>query len=413
MKSRVTLLLFVLVAVLYAQQAMNVDQLADFIRSELALKQHTDKQIAAYLKRVQLTEKLPAKTIEDLETQGAGPKTVEALKELQTEAAALKTPAHDPTYSPATAGVAPATAEPTARLSVKQAIPPPNSVQEKAILDRMRDYAMNYTLGLPNFICVQVTRRYVQPLTGRYKDSEHSAGDILAKVSYNQGQEHYNVFSVNGKYTETAIEHIGGGATSTGEFGSMMKEVFAPESEAEFAFDHWGKLRGRVLAAFRYSIDSAHTHYSIDYAADEHDDQRIYTAYQGLVYADANTGEIAQIRFEAVNSPPSFPVRQATEILDYDMVDIGGQRYMCPMLARLWMRTADAKTHNVIEFRDYRKFGAETSITYGAVAPPPLSPEQTEEQPAAKQSTKDLPKPAAVPSNDPWTVPTIPAPPPK
>jgi hypothetical protein len=415
MKFRVPILLLCLVTALCAQTAMNVDQLADMVRSELALKQHTDKQVAAYLKKVQLTEKLPSKTIEDLEEQGAGPKTIEALKQLQTVTAALKPPAHDATYAPETA--APTTnAQPSARLAVKQDIPAPTSVRQKAILDRMRDYALNYTDGLPNFICVQVTRRYVQPAAGRYGGSEHHLGDILAKVSYNQGQENYKVFSVNGKYSESSsMEKIGGGATSTGEFGSMMKQLFAPESEAEFTWNKWVTLRGRIVAVFSYSVDGAHTKYSIDYAADEHDDQRIYTAYQGLVYADADTGEIARIRFEAVNIPPTFPVHEATEILDYGMVDISGTHYMCPLLARLYMRTSEDKTHNEIEFRDYRKFGAESSIIYGAIAPPPLTPDQTEEQPAdkSKQSTKDLPKPAAVQSNDPWSVPTLPPPPPK
>jgi hypothetical protein len=406
--------LLCLVAALQAQTAMTQDQLADMIRSELALKQHTDKQIAAYLKKVQLTEKLTSKTIDDLEEQGAGPKTVEALKQLQTETASMKPPTHDATYSPETAPQA-APAEQTTHIGVKQDVPPPNSIRQKAIIDRMRDYAMNYTMGLPNFICVQVTRRYVQPAMGRAAGSEHHAGDILAKVSYNQGQEHYNVFSVDGKYTETSMEHVGG-SYSTGEFGSMMKELFAPESEAEFTWEKWSRLRGRIVAVFRYSVDSAHTHYSIESGTDEHDDQRIYTAYQGFVYADADTGEIDQIRFEAVNIPPSFPVREASEILDYGMTDISGQRYMCPLMARVYMRTAEGKIHNEIEFRDYRKFDADSKITYGAIAPPPLTPDQTEEQPVGKgnESTKDLPKPVATQSNDPWTVPTLgPPPPPK
>jgi hypothetical protein len=412
MKVRFFILLTALAALLSAQQAMNVSQLADFVRSELALKQHTDKQIAAYLKTVHLTEKLPAKAVEDLEEQGAGPKTVNALRELQAQTANMKPPAQDATYSPGTSNTAAAPSEPSARLSVKQDVPPPDSVEQKAIIDRMRDYAMNYTQGLPNFICVQVTRRYAQPLAGRYSNSEHHLGDILAKVSYNEGREHYSVFSVNGKYTESSsIEKVGGGATSAGVFGSLMKEVFAPESEAEFTWERWARLRGRVVAVFHYAVDGAHTKYSLDYSADEHDDQRIYTAFNGLVYADPNTGEIARIRFDAVNIPPSYPVKEAVEILDYGMVDISGEHYMCPMLARLYMRTPDAKTHNEIEFRDYRKFGADATITYGAEAPPPLTPDQTEEQPA--KDVKNLPKPPPVASNDPWTMPTLPPPPPK
>ena len=67
-------LLLCLALLLQAQLQMNLQQLADFIRSELALRQHTDKQIAASVKKLQLTERLTDKTILDLQAQGAGPK---------------------------------------------------------------------------------------------------------------------------------------------------------------------------------------------------------------------------------------------------------------------------------------------------------------------------------------------------
>src|SRR5690242_16148677 len=103
MKFRLSALLVSCLLALQAQIQMNVQQLADFVRSELALKQHTDKQLAAYLKKVQLTEKLTDKTITDLETQGAGPRTTEALQQLRDQTASLKSPTHDATYSPTTA----------------------------------------------------------------------------------------------------------------------------------------------------------------------------------------------------------------------------------------------------------------------------------------------------------------------
>src|SRR5881227_3967525 len=102
MQFRVYLLTFCLATGLLAQTQMNVEQVAEFIRSELALKQHTDKQVAAYVKKLKLSEKLTDKTILDLEAQGAGPKTVAALQELRDQAAALKPPSHDATSSPAT-----------------------------------------------------------------------------------------------------------------------------------------------------------------------------------------------------------------------------------------------------------------------------------------------------------------------
>src|SRR3954453_17445895 len=106
---------------LQAQTEMNVQQLVDFIRSEMALGTHTDKQIAAYVKKIKLTEKLTDKTILDLEAQGAKPKTVAALQELRDQAAALKPPSHDASYSPSTIPDTATGGETTIRLNSKAA----------------------------------------------------------------------------------------------------------------------------------------------------------------------------------------------------------------------------------------------------------------------------------------------------
>jgi hypothetical protein len=419
MKFRLAMVALCCAASLFAQMEMNVDSLAQFIRSELALKQHTDKQIATYLKKVHLTEKLPDKTIEDLEEQGAGPKTVEALKALQTESTQLKPPSFDATYSPSTApGAGQAGGgSATASFQTHQVIPPPDSVRQQEILGQMRDYALNYTKNLPNFVCIEVTRQYIQPMRGRMADTKHYLGDILARVQYNEGQEKYDVYSVHGQYKETSMMNVGtGGAISTGEFGSMMREIFEPASEADFSWDHWGLLRGRKMAVFHYYIDVAHSKFTIAYGSQETGEQRIYTAYQGLVYADENTGEVARITFNAVNIPKSFPVQNTNETLDYGMVDISGQKFVVPLMARLFMEGYDGKTENQIEFRNYRKFGVDSGIVYGDVLPP-MAPDQ--EQPVngapaapSKADTKNLPHP--VESNDPFSVPTLgPPPPPK
>jgi hypothetical protein len=394
-------------AITWSQTEMNVAQLADFLRSEMALKQHTDKQIAAYIKKLKLSEKLPDKAIIDLQAQGAGPKTVDALKALQAETGDMKPPAQDATYSPATVKEPPPSTEsPSMSLGAKAApIPPPDSVTQAKILDAIRAYAENYTANLPNFVCVQVTRQKVDPNGG---DNYRSLGTILAKVSYNEGQEHYNVYSVNGKLTDSTMEKIrgGGGATSTGEFASLMRETFDPKSSAEINWDHWGTIRGRRMAVFNYAIDSGHSSYSISYG----DEQRIITAYNGLIYADPTTGEIARIKFEAVNIPKSFPIQQTSEILDYDLTDISGTQYVVPKAVQLSMRAGREASHNEIEFRNYRKYGTDSSIKYESAldpqsAPPPLPESQTKEQPA--QASKPAPANA-----NPFALPTAPPPPP-
>jgi len=412
MKYRIGLCAFVCCFAMMAQTVqMNLEQLADFVRSEIALRHYTDKQIAAYLKKVQLTEKLTDKTITDLEAQGAGPKTVEALQHLRDETVNRKPPSHDVTYSPDTApSSAPPQGPPTATLSAQPApIPPPDSVRQQQMLDGVKQYALSYAQTVPNFICLQVTRRYLDP---NGSDHFRSIGTVLAQLSYNEGSEHYKVFSVDNKLVDTTMQHAAstGGAISTGEFESLMRSIFESKSEADFGWDHWGKLRGKVMAVFNYTIDSGHSSWTISSSGRGEDEQHIITAYRGLIYADPNTGTITRITFNAVDIPKSFPVNAAEEILDYDNVVISGQTYICPLKAELKMHAGVERSKNDIEFRNYRKFEVGSNIVYDAKnTPAPLSDSQTNEQsPATPAQTAKAPS-----GSSPWNLPTPPPPPPQ
>jgi len=414
MKIRLTALVLCCGLYLHAQTQMNLAELVDFVRSELAMKQSTDKQMAAEIRKLQLTEKLTDKTIIDLQAQGAGPKAVEALKEQRDKTKTMKpSGGEDLTASPATAPDKVLTTGSTGGMSTATLgakappIPPPDSVRQQQILSSMKDYAQNYTNNLPNFMCLEVTRQFRDP---RSQENYRSLGTILAKVAYKEGQESYDVYSINGKLTEnTSMNNVhSGGAVSTGEFGSLMREIFAPTSEAQFNWDHWGTLRGRRMAVYSYAIDSGHSSWSISYGED-HDQQRIITAYQGLVYADPDTGEVARIKFVAVDIPKTFPVQATSEILDYDLVDISGQKYICPMAAKLWMKGTDGALKNEIEFRGYRKFGTDFDIKYETdAAAQPLPAAKTQEAP-----TTEKPTPAAQKATGPWDLPSAPPPPPQ
>ena len=159
-------------------------------------------KVAEYLRNVKLTDKLDDRTIEDLQSLGVGPKTVAALRELGEASAGLATappPPPTPVYVPP---------------------PPPSSDEQDKIIEQAREYALNYTKQLPNFICVQVTRRDVDP-TGSGNNWYHS-DTITARLSYN-GVENYEVILHNNQpVTNGKDMRQFGGTTSEGEFGSML-----------------------------------------------------------------------------------------------------------------------------------------------------------------------------------------------
>jgi hypothetical protein len=358
------LLVLVTAAVLSAAGEMNltVAQLVMFIRSSVELKQ-PDRQVAEYLRHVKLKDKLEDRTIEDLQSLGAGPKTVAVLRELGEASASLTVstpPPPPPVYVPP---------------------PPPNSEEQAKIIDEARDYALNYTKQLPNFICVQVTRRDYDP-TGSGNNWYHS-DTITARLSYN-GFENYEVILHNNQPVTNANMRQFGGTTSEGEFGSMMKEIFEPESHTEFSWDHWGKLRGRKTYVFAYDVQQQYSKYHVE--AD--DKLAIVPAYRGLVYIDEDTKMVVKIVMTPYDMPASFPIHDITSSLDYDLETIGDQQFMLPLKSVLTSKRDRQMTKNDIEFRLYRKFGTESSIKFET--PDPLPEDQTKEKPS--EGTPDKPQ---------------------
>jgi hypothetical protein len=357
------LLIVLTAALLTAASEMNmtVAQLGMFIRSSVELKQ-PDNKVAEYLRHVKLTDKLDDRTIEDLQSLGAGARTVAALRELSDASASLPVappPPPKPVYVPP---------------------PPPDSIEQEKIIDQARDYALNYTKQLPNFICVQVTRRDIDP-TGTGNNWYHS-DTITARLSYN-GFENYEVILHNNQPVTNANMRQFGGTSSEGEFGSMMDEIFEPETHAQFSWDHWGKLRGRKTYVFAYDVQQEYSKYHVE--ADD-DKLTIVPAYRGLVYIDEDTKMVVKVVMTPYDMPSTFPIREISSSLDYDLETIGDQQYMLPLKSVLTSKRTRQMTRNDIEFRLYRKFGTDSSIKFET--PDALPDDQTKEKPEEDKPQK-------------------------
>ena len=74
-----------------AQTKLTVAQLYEFVQSSIRAK-HPDKQLAAYLLKYKVSERLDARTIEELQGLGAGPATTAALRKMMESAASLPAP---------------------------------------------------------------------------------------------------------------------------------------------------------------------------------------------------------------------------------------------------------------------------------------------------------------------------------
>jgi hypothetical protein len=363
-------LIFCLVA---PAQSLSVEKLLSFLRSSVELKT-PDNDIAKYLKNVKLTDKLTDRQIEELLAIGIGPKTREALNVLRDRSATLSV------------------AAPTPKPEGPKLPPVPDAAEQAAIIREVREYALNYTRGLPNFLCTQVMRRKAAPepgsryaMRGATEPSFQTLDTLTLRLSYFEQKEDPKLIMINNSPTTQDYAKLGG-ATSTGEFGSLMLGVFEPGTLTHFEWDHWGTLRNKLVMVFKYTVEQSRSQWGLDYERREH----IYPAYSGLIYLDKDLHVVMRVTLNADNIPPAFPIRFARTILDYEYQDISGHEYLLPYKSQTDMLADNILTRNETEFRLYRRYSAESEIKYD-ITPDPIPDEKTKETPltAPKVDCKD------------------------
>ena len=341
---RVRVLLVALLAglLLQAQSPLTYKQLHDLIRSSLEQK-HPDREIANFLKTQKLTFSLDNKLVEEFVGMGVGPRTLEALDKLKTDSQGLPEPE-----------------APEAIPAERRQPPPPSAEEQKRIIEEARRGALDYTRGLPDYLCLQLTRRYVDP-SGLEMDWL-KYDEVKTRVSYVDQRENYELISVNNKVTNQGFDEIGG-ATSTGEFGSTLAELFSPTTAAEFRWARHALLRGRGVWVFSLHVPKSRSRLGLVYQKQ----QEIIAGYSGLIYVDKETERVIRIVTQAENIPSDFPIQDARTRLDYDFVEIAGGNYLLPLKARVFMRDGRYLSRNDVEFRLYRKFSAEASISFDEI----------------------------------------------
>jgi hypothetical protein len=230
-------------------------------------------------------------------------------------------------------------------------------VEEDPIIVKARAAAAEYAGALPNFFCRQLTTRYD---SDRPKDGWQAHDTITTDLAYENGHETYSNIKVGSKTVKT-MEEVGGN-WSTGEFASMLDEVFDPGSAATFRKTGQDTINGRSATTFKFEITRERSGWRISDGG-----QLYYPAMRGTIWIDKETSRVLRLEKESRNMPLLFPLVKVEVAVDYDFVRLSTpQPFLLPTTSEvLSCETGSSHcTRNRIEFRNYRKFGAESGITF-------------------------------------------------
>jgi hypothetical protein len=223
-----------------------------------------------------------------------------------------------------------------------------------------RSNSESYTAEMPNFLVQQVTTRYYT----NSAPAQWKAIDIVeAEVACVDGSEQYRNIRLNGKPTSQPIEKTG--AWSTGEFVTTLQDILSPMTAAAFKKRGESTIANRPAVVYDYSVRQPRSHWNIIPPSGK----GYAPAYTGAIWIDKETKRVLRIEQRTSAMPPDFPYSKAESTLDYGFVPIEGKQHLLPVHSENLSchRGSFNCTRNDIEFRNYRKFTADSNVKFDLV----------------------------------------------
>ena len=223
------------------------------------------------------------------------------------------------------------------------------SKSDSALIGRARRVARAYIDNLPNFICAQTNRSFKSGNDYGWRQTREAA----AEVQFVNGREAYRNVTVNGRRKKAWL-----GWQSYGEFGTALDLLF--RSFAKFTRSGDGVIDGREVAVFRYEMTNPSYGYRLR-AKKPH----VKVGHRGLVSIEKATGRVLRLDArEMLGIPSNYPYRQVSHSVNYGYVPIGGKPHLLPVRSRWVTRYPRKIERDDIEWTNYRKFGAESTVDF-------------------------------------------------
>jgi hypothetical protein len=235
---------------------------------------------------------------------------------------------------------------------------PLGSHQEDPLIAKAMDAALEFTGTLPSYICQEIIARSqseTQPADWRPLDV------VSTDLVYEDHREDYRNIKINGKPVSKKMEEMSG-AWSTGEFGTILINLFAPASQAEFHPRREGRIAGITAKIYDYEVKRENSNWTVKMAS-----QTFVPGYTGSIWIDPKNGRVLRIEMQARGLPQQFPADRVETALDYEYVRLGGtEQFLLPVHSEnlACQRGSSICSKNAIDFRNYHKYTGQSTIEF-------------------------------------------------
>jgi hypothetical protein len=236
-----------------------------------------------------------------------------------------------------------------------QTVNAPLTPAQRALVDRMAEYARGYEKRVPDFVCTRVTRRSrAKPGSGeRWKPLDTSEEELTVV----KGRESFRLLKLNGKPAKPSTRQASG-FRSNGEFAGVLAGIFGEGKNAEIRWERDEDWAGRHIGVFRVRVPKERSHATVDEGG-----KKEIVGFGGLVYAAGDTGAVERVHLEQ-DAPEGLNAGGMTTDVRFVEVTIAGELYLLPGQAETRIRYNGALLKRDMEFRDFHKYVAGSSVVF-------------------------------------------------
>lgn len=163
-----------------------------------------------------------------------------------------------------------------------------------------------------------------------------------------------------GKPAKEGVEK--NGTWSTGEFATLRLSILANDTDTDFHNRRSTTIVNRAAFQYDFMVEQSHSQWRLHALGDSY-----VPAISGTIWIDKENSRVPRLELSADKIAPAFPLDTVETAVDFDYVLIGDEKYLLPSHSESisCRRGSGECSRNVIEFRDYGKFTADSSISFG------------------------------------------------
>jgi len=226
----------------------------------------------------------------------------------------------------------------------------------EGLLTRIKARVDENLKRMPDYTCMQVVER-------AWRDSpkaQFKVNDTLRlEVGLVNGKERFSWLDAKQFEDKNLADMIGAGATGTGSFALHAGSVFKPRV-ADFTYQGEETWDGRGVIRYDYEVPLERSGYRLRVSS-----QEALVPFRGSFWVDKETFDMIRLEVNADDIPPALGLAQASDMVNYKRVEMGGGEFLLPESAELIMEDSlGGGVRNRTRYSRCRQFQAESTLSF-------------------------------------------------